>query len=211
MKRITPWTRVALVAITFLCSQNLFAQWSVPGPVGNSNIYTNGNVGIKRAAQYPLDILGNTRLTGDLMLDNNANTTNKSRITSYGYSGAIEFKNNVGSTGYDVRYLRLGMQDNLGTFYPRISIVDNGYVGIGNINPLYPLDVIGNARLIGNLQMENNSDGKSKISGYGYSGAIEIKNNVGVGGYDARYLRLGMQDNNGTFLPRISIIDNGNV
>jgi hypothetical protein len=44
MKKITSWTRAALVTITFLCSQNLFAQWATTG----TNIYNtnSGRVGI---------------------------------------------------------------------------------------------------------------------------------------------------------------------
>lgn len=67
-----------------------------------------------------------------------------------------------------------------------------------------------NASIKGYIQLGENAS-TTWIGGPGYSGAIQIKTNTGVGGYDARYLRLGVRDNAGVFLPVLSITDAQNI
>jgi hypothetical protein len=66
-----------------------------------------------------------------------------SLISGPAYSGAIQIKTHVGAGGYQNRYLRLGVKDNTGAFYPVLSINDNQFVGIGTINPDAKLAVKG--------------------------------------------------------------------
>jgi hypothetical protein len=86
-----------------------------------------------------------------------------------------------------------------------------GNVGIGTTTPQNKLDVNGTINATGDLRLGQYGVGISTISGSGYSGAIQIKTHLGLGGSANRYLRMGFADNTGFFLPMISINDNSSV
>jgi hypothetical protein len=87
------------------------------------NFYVRGVVGSDKDGLFG----GNVKVGSD--------GGNFGLIAGPAFSGAIEIKTNSSTAGADVRHLRLGMQDNNGTFWPSLSINEDLRVGIGTLHP----------------------------------------------------------------------------
>jgi hypothetical protein len=148
---------------------------------------SNNNVGIGTItpnSEFKLDILGDTRIKGNLKIDGittvvdtvveNQNTT-QLNITNVGTGPAVTIK----QTGaQDI----LQVDDDANTCF---IIKDNGKILIGGIaTSTYHLDVSGNTHFVNNVDVSQNVNvtGNAKIIGSLTCGSMQIDGNFGVKG-----------------------------
>jgi enhancing lycopene biosynthesis protein 2 len=144
----------------------------------------SGNVGIGTTTPaYKLDVNGDSRITGDMIVDNGETST----ITVYGNDGTTDNKNNIiikagASNGVDgtmenyiehqwypgssanPNYYRAGIQRGGEEFINRyaiesengehLSILSNGNVGFTRLDPTYTVDINGTLRASGATTLE---------------------------------------------------------
>ncbi len=202
---------VLFIACSVFAQSAAYSQWAPAGATGNANIYntnTTGKVGIgtiNPQAKLHLFDVSPTLLIGNNQLNNtlvNAPVGSLEFHSSYNYLWKAKIQGFVGNYSDDVGLrFQTSFQNTVTT---AMAITGKGFVGIGTIDPKAKLHIIGDINVGDNLQT-------SIISGNGFSGAIQIKTNVGIGGIDTRYLRLGIIDNNKTFYSVLSIGDDSNV
>lgn len=121
------------------------ARFTVNGSIGNTNaIFANNNHGISMTFDNPA-----------IGFNTYYNTAWKTLNTGYG--GWISVNNTTGQMQFAT--LPYGIKDSSVTSAIRMTILQNGYVGIGTVAPATKLQVNGDETLTGNLFM--NSDQKS--------------------------------------------------
>lgn len=144
------------VASTFVPTDILFINGT--SSVSNTSmiIKDSGNVGIATTTpQYTLDVLGTTRITGNIstlgstfhVLPDDPTYYNSFKIELAG-ANYLTYKSTVNGTNATLLQNSGGGQLVLATNTPIITINGvaangNNYVGIQNINPQFPLDVAG--------------------------------------------------------------------
>lgn len=132
------------------------------------------------------------------------------------YYGVSQTNNNAAciryghnSSGSLANYLALGLVGKEET----LCITGDGYVGIGKNNPSYPLDVVGNISLTGNIyNLQSISPSSGTVSSYN----VEFKNNSGTstGGLiispwvDNRCIMTFVGTSNHNIRSRINSVDN---
>ncbi len=126
---------------------------------------------------------------GNMAILNNTNSLNTGVECNlyfgdgiYGQNG-IKYTGAIKSIGTGIDYARLGFftyaSPNSSSLLERLSITDDGNIGIGIINPIYKLDVAGSARVQGSLYV----DGGLTIGSILNAGTpLTIGTNVTVGG-----------------------------
>jgi hypothetical protein len=86
----------------------------------------------------------NTNIQNSIIFSDNANSGG-----IYRYTGAIR---SIGTSDSEARLGFFTFANSASSgLQERLTILDNGYVGINKINPAYPLEVSGDARIIGYL------------------------------------------------------------
>jgi hypothetical protein len=163
MKKITAFTRVALVAIVFLCSQNIFAQWTNSTNINNTN---SGNVGIGTGLTSPL---GKLEVVSD-------NVLLRLRGTNYSSKTPFEIVNlglvSSGEGAFNLAF-RIGYPHAGGVdAYPKLDLIKVsegntvfgtneahqplGNIGIGTRTPSNKVEIYTNSNLQGlNLNHSN--------------------------------------------------------
>jgi hypothetical protein len=217
MKIFTTMTRVALVGIIFLCSQNLFAQWN-PTSSNASNYFNTagGNIGIGTG-----NISLSERLTinGNLMMGPfGSSLTYYSILTSPGSSlinngngrnlvvSAGSSDNQAGKKGGGL-YLRPGVPVSPATEYGDVILGDlGGNVGIGTETPSDRLTIRNGAiRLSNPGQSIINFSGSNYVD-IGYVGWYDNDLSLRVWNKDNSNIILGTNN-----LPRFYINSSGQV
>ncbi len=122
-----------LVCLTFALTNDSFAQ----------------NVGIGTTSpDYTLHVAS---AASDLLKLENTTTLNTGVMSEMFFKTGLHYTGAIKTIGTGTAYARLGLftyaSTNSGSLLERMSILDNGYVGIGTNNPLYQLDVNGRMRV----------------------------------------------------------------
>jgi hypothetical protein len=141
--------KLCLIGLLAIAAQSVsFAQWSLPGPVGAGNIYTNGNVGIGTSTpRGPLDVAR----PGDIWLTNNGlNSSHSIIMPGHAYFTPFNGTDDVyiqarriNDTGSTKLILRTW---NSGSHVDAMVINNSGNVGIGTTDTKgYKLGVNGSA------------------------------------------------------------------
>jgi hypothetical protein len=148
MKKITSWTRVALVAAILLLTQNLFAQWT-GSTTTSGNISRGGNVGIGITnPTSPLHIMGAVPELNLLIQNSQANGA-RTFLSAFPGKSSIQ-------TDKDFTISTTGG----GTWSDKFILTNSGYVGIGtSIVPQNPLEIVGVANEVNLLIRNNGSNG----------------------------------------------------
>lgn len=155
------------------------SQWVTNG----THIYNGntGNVGIGiNAPTAKLHLTGLMKIDGgQIDIDDNIakvrllyNASPKGYFSFTSSSGDIQIGTNVGSN--DDGKLQLETKS-----FPRITILPEGNVGVGLINPSYKLDVNGDVRTQGNLRME---DGYLRMTNTADSKNWQVQYSTSLGG-----------------------------
>ncbi|MBL7749364.1 MAG: hypothetical protein JNM19_18130, partial [Chitinophagaceae bacterium] len=175
-----------------------FATTSGKAIVGAGDVWLNKTIGKTMignlsSAQMQLHI-SDAVDTALLLLDNNAALANNSNIGMYfkngsWYTGAIK------TIGTGTNVARLGFYtfaaNNQNGLQERLSILDNGNIGIGNTSPANKLDVSGTFRATGNavfggtLQIQGGSPGDGKVLTSDASGNASWSDAVGFLAYNS--------------------------
>ena len=158
----------ANINITGNLYQNGSLYISSPWTQYNNNLaYTVGNIGINTTSpSYTLDVNGTGRFTNLLSTSSTTTTLNATGITT----GNINFTGNLYQNGQPY-----ASNTSQWTTYSNGNLgYSSGNIGIGNTNPSYRLDVVGNYRIA-------NGTSSSLVSSINNGNVIEIQNNSSVG------------------------------
>jgi hypothetical protein len=190
-----------------------FSATSGKALVGAGDVWLNKTsgktmIGNLSAAQMQLHI-SDAADTALLLLDNNAALANNSNIGMYfkngsWYTGAIK------TIGTGTNVARLGFYtfaaSNQNGLQERLSILDNGNIGVGNNNPANKLDVSGTFRATGNaviggtLQIQGGSPGDGKVLTSDASGVSGWSGPVGFMAYNSSGTTVNFPANTGLIL-----------
>jgi len=175
-----------------------FNPWEI---IGTSLNYDLGNVGIgKTNPSSTLDVSGNITASGSIIGNINATNINSGTLSStYGGTGCSSINSTFFDTTGGVLSLKTGAASQWNSSGNNLYY-NTGYVGIGNTNPQFAMDVSGNINFSGSLYKNgsqyissqwttttNNSDlyfdsGKVGIGKTNPSAVLDISGNVLVNG-----------------------------
>jgi hypothetical protein len=141
---------------------NISSDFGVGG-----NLSVTGNVGIATTPAYALDVLGaiRNRTAGDAspftmarlwVYGGTSVDTSNWGYLAYGSDASMRVVFAKTGSGAPLLFGTTSAADNTGSFTELMRITTAGNVGILNNNPSYPLDVVGIARISGNLGVGGN-------------------------------------------------------
>jgi hypothetical protein len=154
------WTLAFLVAFLFWQPLTARAQWTAQDASGNINSTNTGNVGV--GTTTPAEKLS---ISGSLRLDG----------TSQGYGRLIQQVNGGNQFEWYPQVAGLFLYDRTAAQY-RISILNNGNVGIGTTSPMSKLEVVnpfGSWTASNYLQITGSTTNNTNIPGISFKGRPE--------------------------------------